>query len=149
MQTFQDYLSKTEENRRPALLKLRETIRASLPAGFEETFSYGMPSFVVPLSLYPQGYHCKSGTPLPFISYASQKGFIGFYHMGLYASPELYTWFNSNWDSRQYGKPDMGKSCIRFRKTEKIPYELIAELCKKMTATQWIAVYEKIFKKVK
>lgn len=144
--TPEDYLLQCPPDRIGTMQQLRNTIWQNLPSGYEETMSYGMIGYVVPHSLYPAGYHCNPKLPLPFISLASQKNFIGFYHMGLYADALLMEDFFGQWDNAKWGKPDMGKSCIRFKKMDKIPFDLIGELCKKMTATQWIAVYEKNFK---
>ncbi len=129
------------------MLRLREVLLAHLPAGFEEAMSYGMPSFVVPLHLYPAGYHCKKEEPLPFISIASKKGFISLHHMGLYGSEELLNWFKAEWEKGTNAKLDMGKSCIRFKKPEVIPYEIIGRLAEKLTPTQWIEIYEKALKR--
>lgn len=143
----QEYLEKCPDERREALVKLRSVINENLPDGFSEEMSYGMIGYVVPHALYPAGYHCTPDLPLPFLSFASQKNFIGLYHMGIYAQPELLKWFEDEWAARDLGKLDMGKSCIRFKKVEKIPFELIGELVSKMTPQDWIDVYEAAFKK--
>jgi hypothetical protein len=122
--------------------KLRTGIRRGLPKGFKETMSYGMIGYVVPLSLYPSGYHCKKDTPLPFINLASQKQYVAVYHMGIYASDELMSWFTQEYAALDIGKLDMGKSCIRFRKPECVPYDLIEALASKMTPAGWIELYE-------
>lgn len=106
-----------------------------------------MLGFVVPLSIYPAGYHCKVGEPLPFLSIASQKNFIAVYHMGIYADPNLYKWFTEAHTKALSKKLDMGKSCIRYKKPEDIPFELIGELASKMTPADWIAMYERLYKK--
>lgn len=123
-------------------MKLREVINQNIPQDFEEALSYGMPGWVVPHSLYPSGYHCKPEEPLPFLSLASQKNFIGFYHMGIYADNELTQWFQSEYAKVVPTKLDMGKSCVRLKKPEHIPYDLIGELCTKITAKRWIEIYE-------
>lgn len=138
-----DYISKLPEERREAMSRLRQTILDNLPKGFEETMSYGMIGYVVPHSIYPDGYHCTPELPLPFMSIASQKNFVALYHMGIYADKELYDWFVAEYPKHVKTKLDMGKSCIRFKKMETIPYELIAELCTRMTVKQWIELYEK------
>lgn len=143
----QSYIEKLPEDRQDTINKLRKVISENLPDGFFETISYGMIGFVVPHSLYPAGYHCKPDEPLPFISLASQKNFISLYHMGLYANPEFLQWFTEEYPKYSKTKLDMGKSCIRFKKPEQIPYELIAELCTKMTPQEWIEIYEKNYKK--
>ncbi|MFN2260569.1 MAG: DUF1801 domain-containing protein [Psychroflexus sp.] len=122
--------------------KLREIINENLPEGFSEEMNYGMIGYVVPHSLYHKGYHCNPGEPLPFISIASQKNHIGFYHMGIYANQEILDWFVSEFPKYSKLKLDMGKSCIRFRNPQKIPFELIAELCQKITPKDRIETYE-------
>lgn len=109
--------------------------------------SYSMPAWVIPHSIYPDGYHCKPSEPVPFLSIASQKNFIAVYHMGLYADEHLMEWFVNEFPKHSSKKLDMGKSCIRFKKVEDIPYKLIGELASKMTADEWIARYETHFKK--
>lgn len=123
--------------------KLRATIRKHLPKGFKECMSYGMLGYVVPHSLYPPGYHCNPSLPLPFVNLASQKNFIAIYHMGIYADPELNAWFKAAYAERVTGKLDMGKSCIRFKNIANIPFELIGELCTKMSVQECIAFFEK------
>ena len=137
-----DYISKLPEERQVAMSRLRQTILDNLPKGFEETMSYGMIGYVVPHSIYPDGYHCTPELPLPFMSIASQKNFIALYHMGIYADKELYDWFVVEYPKHVKTKLDMGKSCIRFKKIETIPYDLIADLCTRMTVKQWIELYE-------
>ena len=127
--------------------KLYDTIKDNLPKGFSEEFSYGMPSFVISLKDYPEGYHCAKDTALPFLSLANQKNFIALYHLGMYAKPEILEWFQNEFPKHSKKKLDMGKSCVRFKKSEDIPFELIAELAQKMTPNEWIEVYEKNFKR--
>lgn len=126
--------------------KLRTVMRKNLPKGFKEVINYGMPSFVVPHSKYPDGYHCSPELPLPFLGMASQKNFIALYHMGIYADAKLMTWFEKQWPKHMSTKLDMGKSCIRFKKIETIPYDLIGELVAKMSPEDWIKLYEKNIK---
>ncbi len=142
-----EYIAGVPEERQAAFNKLRNGILKSLPEGFEECLSYGLPGYVVPLSTYPDGYHCKKDTPLPFINIANQKNFIALYHMGVYANPELMEWFTSEYPKHSKRKLDMGKSCIRFKKTDEIPYELINELVSKMTVQDWIDLYEENVKR--
>jgi hypothetical protein len=127
--------------------QLRRVILQHLPKGFEETMSYGMIGYVVPHSLYPAGYHCDPKLPLPFMSIASQKSHIGFYHMGLYADEQLLQWFLDEFPKHSSRKLDMGKSCLRFKNPEHIPYVLLGELVMKMEAEDWIALYEKNYKR--
>lgn len=139
-----DYISNLPVERREPFLKLREIIVKNLPAGFEETIQYGMPTYVVPLKTYPRGYHCSPGTPLPFISLASQKNFIALYHMGIYSDKTLYDWFLKEYSGYSKKKPDVGKSCIRFKNMNDIPYPLIEKLVAKISPPEWISRYEKM-----
>lgn len=145
--TPEDYLEQIPEERKAVFSKLRQTILKHLPKGFEEGISYGMIGYVVPHSLYPGGYHCDPKLPLPFLSIASQKNFIAFYHMGIYAKKELLDWFVAEYPKHCKTKLDMGKSCVRFKKMEDIPFDLLGELCSKMTPEEWISIYEKALKK--
>lgn len=138
----EDYISKLPDERQEPFAKLRQTILDNIPDGFEETMSYGMIGYVVPHSIYPVGYHCTPELPLPFMSIASQKNFVALYHMGIYANPELMEWFKTEYPKYEKTKLDMGKSCIRFKKVDRIPYQLIAELCQKMTVSDWVSLYE-------
>ena len=126
--------------------KLHDVIVKNLPKGFEAAISYGGLGYVVPHTLYPAGYHCKPSEPLPFAGIASQKQSINFYHMGIYSNPELMQWFVTEYPKHTDAKLDMGKSCIRFKKAEKIPFKLFGELMSKMTVKDWIEKYESVFK---
>ncbi|SFN14659.1 MULTISPECIES: DUF1801 domain-containing protein [Chryseobacterium] len=142
-----DYISKIPEERQEVFKKLFDTVNDNLPKGFQEGVSYGMIGWNVPLETYPAGYHCTPGSALPFMGLASQKNFIAFYHMGMYAHPELLDWFVAEYPKHSKRKLDMGKSCVRFKKPEDIPFELIAEVSKKMTVEDWISIYESQLKK--
>lgn len=142
-----DYIIKLPVDRKIPMQTLRSTILDNLDYGFVETMSYGMIGYVVPHSIYPDGYHCDPKTPLPFMSIASQKNFIALYHMGLYADKDLLEWFQKEYAAHSKYKLDMGKSCVRFKKIDHIPYSLIAELVSKMNAQQWIKLYERNVKK--
>lgn len=137
-----DYLEKVPDDRKTPMSKLRQAIVDHLPDGFEETMSYGMIGYVVPHSIYPNGYHCNPELPLPFMNIASQKNFIALYHSGIYAHPPLHDWFVKEYPNHSTRKLDMGKSCVRFKKVEEIPYELIRELVSKMSLNEWIEIYE-------
>lgn len=147
VQNPQEYIENVDEGRKDAFKKLYDTISANMPEGFEAQISYGMIGWVVPKSIYPDGYHCSPESPLPFLSIAAQKNFFAVYHMGIYADETLLNWFVEEYPKHCKRKLDMGKSCIRFKKIEEIPFDLIGELCKKMSVKQWIALYEKKFKK--
>jgi len=144
--TPQAYIDSLPEDRKGAMNELRTVILKNLPKGFEEMMSYGMITYAVPLGLYPAGYHCTPGQALPFFSIASQKNFIAVYHMDIYAQPDLLQWFTKEYAEQSKTKLDMGKSCIRFKKVDGIPFKLIGQLAAKMTPQQWIEVYESNFK---
>jgi len=143
----ENYVEQLSEERKLAISKLRQTILSNLPEGFKEEMNYGMIGYVIPHSIYPPGYQCNPKLPLPFINIASQKNFIAFYHMGIYAEKEILDWFTSEYPKHSELKLDMGKSCIRFKKPEHIPFELIGELVQKITVEKWIEIYELNFKK--
>jgi Domain of unknown function (DU1801) len=141
-QTVNDYLDELPEERKIAFLKLRKCILDNIPKGFEEQLSYGMIGYVVPHSIYPNGYHCNPKLPLPFISIGSQKNFIVIHHLGIYANAKLLEWFTSEYPKHYNQKLDIGKGCIRFKKLDQIPFDLIGELANKITVQEWIAYYE-------
>lgn len=141
--TVQEYIDALPEERRAALAELRRVLVRNLPPGFEETMAYGMPAYVVPHTLYPQGYHCDPKQPLPFLSFASQKNYVAVYHMGIYSDAALMDWFVGEYRNRVTGKLDMGKSCVRFKNVDKIPYELLGELASRVSVQAWIDAYEK------
>jgi uncharacterized protein YdhG (YjbR/CyaY superfamily) len=145
--TVKEYIDNLPDERKKVIKKLRSIIKKNLPKGFKETISYGMIGYVIPHSIYPDGYHCSPELPLPFMSLASQKNFIAVYHMGIYADPKLMKWFTTEYPKYVSTKLDMGKSCIRLKKMETVPYELIGELSSKMTTDDWIKLYEKNIKK--
>jgi hypothetical protein len=145
--TVQDILMNVPSDRVEAFNKLHEVIVKNLPKGFEPGISYGMLGYVVPHSLYPSGYHCKPSEPLPFASIASQKNTINFYHMGMYADKKLYDWFVSEFPKHTSQKLDIGKSCVRFKKFDDMPYKLIGEMMKKMSMKEWVSLYESNLKK--
>jgi len=140
--TVQELLDNIPADRQEAFHKLHEVIVNNLPKGFEAAISYGGLGYVVPHSIYPSGYHCKPIEPLPFAGLASQKNSINFYHMGIYSDPALLDWFVKEYPKHSKQKLDMGKSCIRFKKLDDIPYQLIGALMKKMSVKQWVGLYE-------
>jgi len=144
--TPKEYVDSLPEERKKAISELRKVIKKNLPKGFVEEMSYGMLGYVVPHSLYPPGYHCNPELPLPFMNIASQKNFISVYHMGVYADKATAKWLMTEYTKRTGKKVDSGKSCLRFKKPDDIPYELIGELASRITPKQWIAAYEKLYK---
>ncbi len=145
--TPKEYVDSLPEDRKKAIQELRKVIRKNLPKGFSEVMGYGMLGYAVPHSLYPAGYHCDPKQPLPFMGMASQKHFVAVYHMGIYADQKLLKWFTSEYPKHCKSKLDMGKSCLRFKKMDQIPFKLIGELASKMTPKDWIAMYEKMLKR--
>ena len=146
-ETVDAILENIPEERKEAFNRLHQIIVDHLPAGLEPGISYGNLGYVVPHSLYPAGYHCNPSEPLPLAWIASQKNSINFYHLGIYADPKLLDWFVAEYPKHSTQKLDMGKSCMRFKKPEHIPFELIGQLMEKMTAQQWIDMYESLYKK--
>ncbi len=142
----QQYLDELPEDRKEPISKLRQQILDNLPKGMEEQMNYGMLGYVIPHSVYPDGYHCDTSLPLPFMNLASQKNFIGVYSMVIYAKQEIYDWFTTEYAKRCKYKLDMGKSCIRLKKMNDIPFELIGELTSKINAEEWIEIYENAIK---
>lgn len=146
-ETPQEYIESLPDDRKEAMMQLRNVIVKNIPKGFKESMGYGMMGYVVPHSKYPDGYHCDPKQPLPFMGIASQKNFIAVYHMGIYADPKLLKWFTDEYPKHSKTRLDMGKSCIRFKKPDQIPFKLIGELASKMTPDDWIKRYESVLKK--
>lgn len=147
--TPQEYVDSLPEDRKLAINELRKVILENLPTGFTEVMSYGMIGYVIPHSIYPEGYHCNPSLPLPFLNIASQKNFIAVYHMGIYANEDLMKWFTSEYSNYSKTKLDTGKSCLRFKKVDQIPFQLIGQLASKMTPQDWIGLYESRYKNIK
>ncbi len=147
VKTVKDYLESIPAERKKVMEALRIAVKKNLPKEFKEEMSYGMIGYVIPHSVYKDGYHCDPKLPLPFMNIASQKNFIAVYHMGIYAEPTLLKWFTDEFPKHSKAKLDMGKSCLRFKKIDQIPIKLIGELASKMSAKEWIAIYEKNYKR--
>lgn len=145
--TVKDILKNIPSDKAKPFNELHNVILKNLPKGFEAAISYGTLGYVVPYTLYPEGYHCNPDEPLPFASIVAQKNSINLHHMGIYADPKLLKWFLAEYPKHSTQKLDMGKSCIRFKKIDEIPYKLIGNLMKKMTVKQWITIYESTLKK--
>lgn len=147
--TTEELIASLPDDRQGPIRKLRTVIKKNLPKGFEETVASGMINWVVPHKTYPAGYHCDPAQPLPFLSLASQKNNISLYHMGLYSDAEMLKWFQDEWAKASKRKLDMGKSCIRFKKPDEIPFELVGRLAAKMSPADWIARYESVIRRAK
>ena len=132
--TIEEYLEQMTEDRLVPMQRLHQQIMKKLPKGFEAQMNYGMIGYVVPHKIYPAGYHCDPKLPLPFMGLAAQKNAISFYHMGIYSDPKLMDWFTKAYAEKVPGKLDMGKSCIRFKPKQQIPWDLIASLMSKISA---------------
>lgn len=145
--TVKEYVDALPEDRKKAISELRKVILKNIPKGFKEEMSYGAIGYVIPLSLYPKGYHCNPSLPLPYMNLASQKNFIALHHMGVYGSKKLLDWFVKEYPKHCKTKLDMGKACMRFKKMDDIPYKLIGELSSKITAEEWMAICDKYAKK--
>ncbi len=140
------YIAALPNDRREALTQLRDAIVTNIPEGFEEVLA-GTPSYVVPLSIFPDGYHCTPNTPLPFLGFASQKNFVALYHFGMYVDQALMQWFVGEYPKHVSTKLDMGKSCVRFKKMDQIPFELIGQLAAKRTIDDWVSCYKNALKR--
>ncbi|GAB3529811.1 DUF1801 domain-containing protein [Arthrobacter monumenti] len=138
--SVEDYAAKLPEDRQPAFQELLTTIRQNIDPDFEEVIEYGMPNWVIPHSIHPEGYHCDPKKPVPFLALGNQKNYIALYHMGLYADPAALQWFQNAYKETGY-KLDMGKSCIRFKKMDQIPYALIAELVRRISLRDFLDIY--------
>lgn len=147
--SVEKYIENLPDERQAVVQRLIETVRHHIPAGFTEMMQYSMPSWSISLDDYPPGYHCTPHTPLPFLSIASQKNSVNLYHMGLYMDKELSEWFVNEFAKQSKRKLDMGKSCIRFKYPNEIPYPLIAQLVERMAPEEYIHLYETAFKKKK
>ncbi len=144
-----EYLDNIPDSQKDIVNIILKAIRKNIPKGFEECINYGMIGWVVPHSLYSPGYHCDPKLPLPFLSLAAQKNSVNVYHMGIYADTELFDWFIGTYETLGLKKLDIGKSCMRFKKTEDVPLELLSELVSKINPSQWIKLYEKAFRSSK
>jgi len=145
--TTDEYIASLPDDRKSAMTLLRKKISENIPKGFSEIMGYGILGYTVPHSIYPSGYHCDPKLPLPFMGIASQKHFVAVYHMGIYSDKKLLDWFLAEFPNHSQKKLDMGKSCIRFKKMDDIPYDLFGELASKMTVDDWIDTYERVFKR--
>ena len=139
--SVEDYLASLPPDRYEAIRAIRQTILENLPAGYDEGMQYGMIGYFVPHSLYPPGYHCNPKEPLPFASLASQKNHMAIYLMCLYSDPKQLDWFEKAW--KKTGKKlDMGKSCVRFKRLEDVPLEIIGKAINRVPVEEFLSFYE-------
>ena len=135
------YLAALPEDRRAALSAVRAAIVKALPKGYAEGIQYGMIGYHVPHSIYPAGYHCDPKQPLPFASLASQKSHMALYLFCTYLDEAQATWFRDAWTAA--GKRlDMGKSCVRFKRLEDVPLEVVSEAIRRVPVKAFIERYE-------
>lgn len=143
--TVEQYLAGLPPERRAALQAVRETILANLDADYEEGMQYGMIGYYVPHSVYPPGYHCDPKQPVPFACLASQKNHMTVSLMCLYGSPRHEAWFRQEW-AKTGKKLDMGKACIRFKKIEDLPLDVIGKAVARVPLKEFIGYYETAIK---
>jgi hypothetical protein len=142
--TIAAYLKGLPPDRRAALEQLRAVIRENLPSGYEETFSFGMIAWQVPLARYPDTYN---GKPLMYAALASQKHHMAVYLCHVSADPAARAAFEARWAKSGKKKPDMGKACVRFGKIEDLAIDAIAEAIAATTVDQYVAGAAKKAKK--
>lgn len=139
--TPDEYLTTLPLDRREALGRVRAVILKNLDPEYEEGMQYGMIGYYVPHRIYPAGYHCNPKEPLPLAAIGSQKNHMVIHMMCLYGSEDQTHWFREAWLATGR-KLDMGKGCVRFKKLEDIPLEVLAEAIRRVPAKTYIARYE-------
>jgi len=140
--TVREYLASLPDDRRAAISAVRDVILRNLDEDYEEGMGYGMIGYSVPHRVYPPGYHVDSKQGLPFAGLASQKNYMSLYLMGLYTGEKHVRWFEEAW--KKTGKKlDMGKVCVRFRKLDDVPLDVVGEAIRRLPAKMYIAMYEK------
>jgi hypothetical protein len=140
--TAKEFIESLPDDRKKAITELRQAINKNIPKGFKESVAYNSIVWSVPHSSYPAGYHCDPAKPLMLMCLSSPRSHISLHHIGLYGSPELLKWFTAEWPKHSSKKLDMGKGCVRFKKPEDVPIELIGKLAAKLTPQQWVEQYE-------
>jgi uncharacterized protein YdhG (YjbR/CyaY superfamily) len=141
--TPKEYLDNLPEDRRKAMRQVRAAVNRGMPKGYQETIQYGMIGWSVPHRLYPDGYHCDPKQPVPFASIASQKNHMAIYLMCTYIDEAERAWLEQEW-AKTGKKLDMGKSCIRFKRVEDLPLELITEAVSRVPVEKFLARYREL-----
>jgi len=141
--SVKDYLASLPEDRRRAIQAVRAAVNRGLPAGYKEGLQYGMIGWYVPHSIYPKGYHCDPKQPVPFASVASQKNHMGLYLMCIYGDEGHRKWFEDAW-KKSGNKLDMGKACVRFKKLEQVPLDVVTEAVARVPVKDFLAKYEEM-----
>jgi uncharacterized protein YdhG (YjbR/CyaY superfamily) len=139
--TVAQYLKELPADRRAALEELRKVFRDNVDEDIVEIMSYGMIGYHVSHEACPDGYHCDPKIPLPYAGLASQKNHMSLYMMGLYMDKDDVQWFEKAWKATGR-KLDMGKACVRFKKIEDVPLEVVAEAIRRMPSPRYIHTYE-------
>jgi uncharacterized protein YdhG (YjbR/CyaY superfamily) len=142
--TVDEYVKGLPEDRRKAISALRKVILNNLPEGYQECMSYGMIGYVVPHSIYPKGYQCNPKLPLPFVNLGSQKNHMALYLMCIYGDAKADRGFRKAWE-KTGRKLDAGKGCIRFRRLEDVPLEVVGQLVARIPVADYIARIESVF----
>ena len=136
--TVGDYLAELPPERRNAISAVRDVVLENLPPGYEEAISYGMIGYVIPLERYPDTYN---GQPLGLAALASQKNYMSLYLMNVYGDEKIEKWFHGEW--KKTGKKlNMGKSCVRFKKLEDLPLDLVGRAVARTGVEDYIKIYE-------
>ena len=141
--TVEAYIASLNEDRKPVIVKIDRIITDNLDGAYSRNMQYGMISYTIPHSIYPGGYHCKPSDEVPFISVASQKNHVSIYHMGLYTDSGLLQWLKDTFTESNV-KLDLGKCCIRFKKIDQMPYEIITKLVKKSSTDEYVSYYRSV-----
>ena len=141
--TVAGYLQDLPPERRAVVATVRKLVLDNLPDGYQETMNWGMISYEIPLERYP---HTYNGQPLAYLMFAAQKHHYALYLMSVYQDPEQERWMREAF--KQAGKKlDMGKSCLRFRKLEDLPLDVIGQLVASTPPADFITKYESIRQK--
>ena len=137
-QTVEEYLAELAPDRREAINTVRKVILDNLPSGYEEMMQFGMIGYVIPLERYPVTYNKQA---LQYAALASQKHYMSVYLMSVYSDSDSEQWFAEQY--RASGKKlDMGKSCVRFKKLDDLPLDLIGRAIARTPVDEYIEVYE-------
>ena len=139
--TVKAYIDALPEDRRKAIRKVRALVNKHLPKGYEEGIQYGIIGWYVPHRIYPDGYHCDPSQPLPYIGLASQKNYISLYLMCIYGDEKLRKQFEKDW-AASGRKLNMGKSCVRFKDVDDVPFDVIGRAVAAVPVKDFIAFYE-------
>lgn len=139
-ESVQQYLDQLPPERRPQIESVREVILDNLPSGYEEVVNWGMITYQVPLETYPDTYNKK---PLMYAALASQKNHMAVYLTGIYMDEHARENFEAAYKAtgKRY---DVGKSCVRFKKLDDLPLELIGETIAKTSVSEFVSQIKEI-----